>query len=88
MEIKSPAAILLLLAVAASVYGSLYLTQSHKQASAFLHSPPHSFGPLIIVKGRWSDDQTDLWYLSFDGPGIGQAVRVRVDEKTGVTIVK
>lgn len=62
---------------AAGVYGSLYLTQSHKQVSAFLRSPPHSFGPLIIVKGRRSDDQTDLWYLSFDRPGVGQDVRVR-----------
>lgn len=88
MEIKSPAAILLWMAVAAGAYGSLYLTQSHKQASAFLRSPPHSFGPLIIVKGRWSNDQTDLWYLSFDGPGVGQAVRVRIDRNTGVTIIK
>lgn len=88
MEIKSPVAILLLMALVAGVYGGLYVTQSHKQASAFLRSPPRSFGPLIIVKGRWSNDQTDLWYLSFDGPGIGQAVRVRIDKNTGVIIVK
>lgn len=88
VEIKSPVAIFLLIAVAAGGYGSLYLTESHKRASAFLRAPPHSYGPLIIVKGRWSTDQTDLWYMSYEGPGQGQSVRVQVDSKAGVTIVK
>ncbi|MBN9408429.1 MAG: hypothetical protein J0H69_04680 [Burkholderiales bacterium] len=88
MQIRNPIIIGLVGIVVVGLYASQYMTAAHRQAAALLRSPPHSMGPLVIVKSRWSGEQAELWYTSFDAPGQGKSVWVQVDTKTGMTVVK
>ncbi len=63
-------------------YTAMYFTDGHDHASQILRAEPHSYRTLIIYRGRWSGDFTDLRYLATRGNG-WESVRVRFDGTSG-----
>jgi len=62
-------------------YTAMYFTEAHARASQILRAEPHSYRTLIIYRGRWSEDFTDVRYLAIRGNG-WESVRVRFDGKS------